>query len=82
MVVAKGLGVSTDRPLKLALSIKNNKRNLQLPMDIGGFNATVTWEATRLASEISSEPRTVRLGGTQNGAGVIQFQAAALSSMG
>jgi hypothetical protein len=45
-VEAKGIGVSNDRPLLIAFSVKNNGRNLQLPVDRKGFNITVSWEAS------------------------------------
>jgi hypothetical protein len=37
--------ISNDRPLLIALSVNNNGRNLQLPVDRKGFNTTVSWEA-------------------------------------
>jgi hypothetical protein len=40
----KGLSVSTDVPLKLAMQTTNNGRNLQLPVDMSGFNASITWQ--------------------------------------
>jgi hypothetical protein len=43
-VDAKGLGVSTDNPVMIALRINNNARNLQIPVGTSGFNITVSWE--------------------------------------
>ena len=43
-VDVKGLNVSTDTPLKLAIAVTNNQRNLQLPVDVDGFIASITWQ--------------------------------------
>jgi hypothetical protein len=43
VVNVHGLAVSTDSPVKVALSIKNNARNLQIPIDANGFNVSVAW---------------------------------------
>ena len=42
-VSAHGLGVSNEQPIILALQVENNQRNLQIPIDKAGFNATVRW---------------------------------------
>jgi beta-galactosidase len=42
-VAVTGLNLSSASPLLLALQIDNNGRNLQLPIDHDGFNATVHW---------------------------------------
>jgi hypothetical protein len=44
LVDLKGLNVSTDVPLKLAIATTNNGRNLQLPVDVSGFSASITWQ--------------------------------------
>ena len=47
VVTAAGLHIPTDKPVIIALSVANNQRNLQIPVDdkANGFAVSVTWAA-------------------------------------
>jgi len=47
VVKAAGLHIPTDKPVIIALSVANNQRNLQIPVDdkANGFAVSVTWAA-------------------------------------